>query len=96
MKNTLIILILFTIALSADRGLQMMKREQRVALVIGNNIYNSDRLLKLRNPVNDAKAIKNKLQTLGFKVYYGENLTVREMDKKLPFGKEKRQASKIT
>ncbi|MBL0708396.1 MAG: caspase family protein [Sulfurimonas sp.] len=80
-----LLLLLVSIVLSAntDRALKMMKTEQRVALVIGNNNYNSDRLSKLKNPINDAKAIKSKLQTLGFKVYYGENLTVREMDKKL-------------
>ncbi len=82
----LIVLVLFiTITLHAnnDRALQMMKTEQRVALVIGNNKYNSDRLPTLRNPVNDAKSMRDKLKTLGFKVYYGENLNVREMDKKL-------------
>ncbi len=85
MKNILMLLLLFSMILNAstDRALKMMKTEQRVALVIGNNNYNSDRLSTLRNSINDAKAMKNKLQTLGFKVYYGENLTVREMDKKL-------------
>jgi len=81
----MIVLLLFTHPLQANsnRALQMMKTEQRVALVIGNNKYNSDRLPALRNPINDARAMKDKLQTLGFKVYYGENLNVREMDKKL-------------
>lgn len=85
MKNILLILILLSITLFAnnDRALKMMKTEQRVALVIGNNQYNSERLSSLRNPINDAKAIRVKLQTLGFKVNYGENLSVREMDKKL-------------
>ena len=81
----LLLLLPLTIfaANDSDRSLKMMKIEQRVALVIGNNKYDSDRLGKLRNPINDAKAMKNKLKTLGFKVYYGENLTVREMRKKL-------------
>ncbi len=39
--------------------------EQRVALVIGNANYKS---APLRNPVNDAKAVADKLQGLGFKV----------------------------
>jgi len=62
---------------------RMMQTEQRVALVIGNNLYDSDRLSKLRNPINDAKAMRDKLKTLGFKVSYGENLSIRDMDKKL-------------
>jgi len=39
--------------------------EQRVALVIGNSNYKS---APLRNPTNDAKAVADKLQGLGFKV----------------------------
>ncbi len=39
--------------------------EARVALVIGNSHYKS---APLKNPVNDAKAIAEKLQGLGFKV----------------------------
>ncbi|MDQ7061040.1 MAG: caspase family protein [Sulfurimonas sp.] len=84
-KTILIILLTLNISLDAnnDRALKMMKAEQRVALVIGNNQYSSDRLPYLRNPINDAKAMRSKLQTLGFTVYYGENLSVRGMDKKL-------------
>ena len=72
-----------TLNANNSRALQMMKTEQRVALVIGNNIYNSSRLNKLRNPINDAQSMRDKLQTLGFTVHYGENLSVRDMDKKL-------------
>jgi uncharacterized protein (TIGR02145 family) len=66
-----------------DRALKMMKVEQRIALVIGNNEYDHKRLGKLQNPVNDARAMKTKLEQLGFTVIYGENLRVRDMDKKL-------------
>jgi uncharacterized protein (TIGR02145 family) len=66
-----------------DRALKMMKSEQRVALVIGNNEYEHKRLSNLQNPVNDARSMKSKLQELGFKVIYGENLRVRDMDRKL-------------
>jgi hypothetical protein len=85
MKNIVILILIFTVVLSAnsDRALKMMKIEQRVALVIGNNNYDSDRLSKLKNPINDAKAMRDKLKTLGFQVYYGENLRVRDMDKEL-------------
>ncbi|WP_321779582.1 SUMF1/EgtB/PvdO family nonheme iron enzyme [Sulfurimonas sp.] len=68
---------------NTDRALQRMKIEQRVALVIGNNKYDSKKLSNLQNPINDARAMRSKLKNLGFKVYYGENLTVRQMDKKL-------------
>lgn len=80
---TLLLLFTFTLNASNDRSLKMMKTEQRIALVIGNNKYSSDRLSALRNPINDAKAMRDKLRSLGFNVFYGENLTVREMDKKL-------------
>ncbi len=79
----LISIIPFLLFATTDRSLQRMKIEQRVALVIGNNKYDSNKLPYLRNPINDAKAIAKKLKKLGFKVSYGENLTVREMDKKL-------------
>ncbi len=79
----LLSIIPFLLFASADRALQRMKIEQRVALVIGNNQYDSKKLSNLRNPINDSRAMKKKLQNLGFKVYYGENLTVRQMDKKL-------------
>jgi uncharacterized protein (TIGR02145 family) len=78
----LIPLFLFA-STDTDRALKMMKVEQRVALVIGNNLYDHKRLLPLQNPVNDARAMKAKLEQLGFKVIYGENLRVRDMDKKL-------------
>jgi len=43
----------------------------RLALVIGNAAYNDG---PLRNPVNDARAMDQKLTTLGFKVQRIENL----------------------
>jgi uncharacterized protein (TIGR02145 family) len=70
----------------------MMKIEQRVALVIGINHYDHDRLSDLKNPINDARAMRSALKKLGFKVIYGEDLSVREMDKKLrAFGNEIRK-----
>jgi hypothetical protein len=86
MSRLLLILILPVFLLASmdnDRALKMMKTEQRVALVIGNNQYGHKRLLPLQNPVNDARAMKTKLETLGFTVIYGEDLTVRQMDKKV-------------
>ena len=89
LRLLLLSLIPFLLLANTDRSLQRMKIEQRVALVIGNNIYDSDRLNKLKNPINDARAMKKKLKTLGFKVYYGEDMTIKQMRKKLrSFGSE--------
>jgi hypothetical protein len=66
-----------------NRALKMMKVEQRIALVIGNNQYDHKRLSTLQNPINDARSMKAKLEQLGFTVIYGENLKVRDMDRKL-------------
>jgi uncharacterized caspase-like protein len=78
-----LLLIPFLLLATTDRSLKIMKVEQRVALVIGNSKYDSKKLPNLKNPINDAKAMSEKLKTLGFKVFYGVNLTKRQMDKKL-------------
>ena len=51
--------------LAVAPGTPAASNEARVALVIGNSNYKS---APLKNPVNDAKAIADKLQGLGFKV----------------------------
>ena len=51
--------------LTVAPGTPAAASEARIALVIGNSNYKS---APLRNPVNDAKAIADKLQGLGFKV----------------------------
>lgn len=48
----------------------------RVALVIGNSTYSKS---PLENPVNDARAMASKLQSLGFRVIKKENLRQREI-----------------
>ncbi|MCE9638604.1 MAG: caspase family protein, partial [Betaproteobacteria bacterium] len=50
--------------------------DQRVALVIGNSAYPSSRL---PNPVNDAKAMAEKLKSLGFDVILKTDANQREM-----------------
>ena len=52
--------------------------ERRVALVIGNSEY-----LKapLKNPVNDARVIRDALRPLNFEVMLAENATMRNMEK---------------
>lgn len=49
---------------------------KRVALVIGNSRYN---IGNLKNPENDALAIKNALSDLGFEVEYFTNLDQKNM-----------------
>ena len=50
--------------------------EHRIALVIGNGSYRSSPLL---NPVNDARAMSEALQEVGFQVVLLENATIRQM-----------------
>lgn len=54
---------------------------KRVALVIGNDAYES--LPVLKKAVNDARAVAGTLEEIGFTVVRGENLTRREMNRKL-------------
>ncbi len=75
---------------SETRGFKRVQEEQRLALVIGNQTYEES---PLRNPVNDARALKVVLETLGFQVIYRENAdqaameeAVREFGRRL--GKE--------
>ncbi|MDA7817693.1 caspase family protein [Sulfurimonas sp.] len=80
----LTIILLFSINnLQADRGLKLkeMKNEQRVALVIGNNNYVN--LSKLKNPINDCRAMRDVLSNRGFDVIYKENASKRDMKKLL-------------
>ncbi|UJR11673.1 hypothetical protein I4U23_015854 [Adineta vaga] len=50
---------------------------RKIALVIGNGLYH--RNSKLENPVNDANDMSNALQSIGFKVSKGINLTCNQM-----------------
>jgi hypothetical protein len=52
------------------------QRENRVALVIGNSAYKQS---PLRNPVNDARDMADKLRTAGFSVIERNNLGVRQI-----------------
>ena len=77
----LILLLLFLTIVEADRGLilKKMQEEQRIALVIGNKDYNN--LSNLKNPINDARLMKNVLIERGFEVIYKENATKYDMQK---------------
>ena len=73
------IVLLFTISsLYGSSVIEMMKAEKRTALVVGNNSYQGGWAI-LRNPINDAKAIKEILEERGFNVIYTENATKREL-----------------
>ena len=50
--------------------------EHRVALIIGNSNYKQS---PLKNPVNDARAMRDKLQRMGFQVVYFENMQVKQV-----------------
>ena len=54
------------------------QKEQRVALVIGNNDYQYGR--KLDNAVADAQAFRRELEARGFQVVYRENANRRTMN----------------
>ena len=68
-----------------------IKKERRIALVIGNaNYEEGDELL---NPVNDARLMKESLEKLNFEVLHYENIgSFREMtDAILDFGKKRKE-----
>ena len=69
------------VALLAAGGYAAAHAEQRVALVIGNSAY--QHLPALASPRNDATAIAEKLQRLGFKVTVGIDLDHAAMGKTL-------------
>ena len=72
----------FTIALLAGLLLTgsafAQQKEQRVALVIGNNDYQHAK--KLDNAVADAQAFRRELEARGFQVVYRENANRRAMN----------------
>ncbi len=61
--------------------------QRRIALVIGNANYTGD--MRLANPVNDAKAVANELEKLGFHVICAYDRNKEQMEKAVSdFGKE--------
>ncbi len=67
--------------LGDNKQKQVRKTEKsRVALILGNSSYEKSPLL---NPLNDANAMKNALEKLGFKVVLGLDLTRLEMLRKI-------------
>jgi len=82
MRFLTIFLIVISVFIEADdRAVKITTealKEQRVALVIGNNEYEGV-LSKLRNPINDAKSIKDILESRGFDVIFKKDSTKKEM-----------------
>jgi formylglycine-generating enzyme required for sulfatase activity len=60
--------------------LDSMKSEQRIALVIGNDTYET---APLRNPGNDARTMARTLRELGFQVTEKLNLNQKEMKQEI-------------
>jgi uncharacterized caspase-like protein len=58
-------------------GLKSNKFGKRLALVVGCNLY--EYAGELKNPLNDARVMKEKLEILGFKVILRENPTLRDL-----------------
>jgi hypothetical protein len=78
---TLILLASFLLPLTAfsQSGNQSSNKPQRkIALVIGNSNYLSS---SLANPLNDARAMRDALQSVGFTVMEFENLSQSQMKK---------------
>ncbi len=83
MKNIIIIFIFFSVALQAGviQAINDVREEQRVALVIGNGNYTN--LAHLKNPVSDARLMRDLLKRKGFTVIYKENADKKDMRKLL-------------
>lgn len=58
-------------------GAQVPREEPRLALLIGNSAYRES---LLRNPLNDVRAMAQRLKALGFTVLVHENATKRAME----------------
>jgi uncharacterized caspase-like protein len=80
LKTVLIVSILLVSVASAAKkptsNVSINTHSKRVALVIGNSRYN---IGNLKNPENDAEAIRNALAGLGFEVDYFTNLDQKSM-----------------
>ncbi len=81
MRLALTIAGIATLICSTLLGILPGHAEKRIALVIGNSVYqHAD---KLANPVTDARAMRDALVKLGFEVVYGENLGKQQLELKI-------------
>lgn len=72
---------LICVALIVTAGAAWAYGERKVALVVGNGAY--VHATPLTNPVNDAQAMSNKLEALGFETYTGFDLDKLQMERLL-------------
>ena len=72
-RFTFLLTLIFPLLWGAPT-LQTMKKESRVAIVVGNSSYDDH---ELSNPHKNARKMKKFLEKNGFYVYYGENLDKR-------------------
>ena len=66
----------FCVAASVEAQVAQGRKEQRLALVIGNGAYKSS---ALTNPINDARAMADALTATGFTVIRKEDASLKEM-----------------
>ncbi len=97
MKKILFSAAIFTIffscfSLAQTSSQQGQQKEKKIALVVGNGTYSSS---ILANPENDARAIADVLQKLGFTVFKFENLDQRNMKKEIDEFGEKLKGSDV-
>lgn len=88
----LAMLLSFPLSLVAQDFPQSNTNEHRVALVIGNSNYRNS---PLKNPVNDARAMRDKLKRMGFDVVMREDIKVREIGGALREFRSKLRAGSI-
>jgi hypothetical protein len=72
-----LILFIGAVFASAQENVSSSGTEKRLALVIGNGKYINS--MELANPVNDARAMKEALQKVGFDVFEYEDLDQSQM-----------------
>ena len=94
----LVSVLLVPLAWSQERAIRPVTSEAssatRQALVIGNSEY--EYAGRLRNPVNDARAIGSTLQQLGFEVTTLTNLDQRQMERSIKqFGRQLRDSKGV-
>lgn len=68
--------LVFVLALSLTTGVLPARAQSRLAFVVGNDAYQN--IDPLKKAVNDARAMAQGLQRLGFRVALGENLKRRD------------------
>lgn len=74
-------LMAFVVAVAIFTTASMASTERRLALVVGNSAY--QHATPLANPANDAEAMANKLEGLGFETYVGFDLDKIGMERLL-------------